>query len=213
MRLNDPLDTVFGNSVKVRIVRVFCRANTELNGRQVAREVGVTPKTAHRVLQELAGEGVLLMKNVGKAYLFELDKESYLVKEVLKTVFALEKKAAGKIFEAILEEVERSPSKEDIVSMALFGSVHEKKERPGSDIDLLLVVRDAAARGRVSKLFEAIDARTAPVFGRTISAYMNSAAEFRKKAKNKLPVIVNIINSHRLLYGEPLKEVLNDKEI
>ena len=213
MRLNNPLDTVFDNGIKIRILRIFCQTNVELNGRQVAREVKVTPRTAHRVLQELTDEGVLFMKNVGRTYLFELNKESFFVKDVLKEIFEIERKAANKIFEIILETIKRAPIKDDIVSVALFGSVHEKSDRPGSDIDLFVLIKDGATRHKVEKFFEDIDARTAPLFGNIISAYVNSTAEFRKKAREKLPVIEGILGSHRLLYGAPLKESLNDKEI
>ena len=213
MRLNDPLNTVFDNGVKIRILRVFCRTNIGLNGRQVAREIGVTPKTAHRVLQELAHEGVLFMKNVGRTYLFELNKESFLVKNVLKVVFGLEKKAANKIFGVLLDEVERSPLKNEMVSLALFGSVHEKKDRPGSDIDILVIIKDGVAQSKIEKFFEKIEAKTASMVGNSISAYVNSISGFRKKARNKLPIMANILKSHRLLYGSPLKELLNDKEI
>ena len=213
MRLNNPLDSVFDNGIKIRILRIFCQTNIELNGRQIAREVKVTPKTSHRILLELVNEGVLFMKNVGRTYLFELNKENLLVKGVLKVVFSLEKKAANKIFEVLLEEVKRSDLKDEIVSLALFGSIHEKNDRPGSDVDILVVIKDSGSQGKIERFFETIERKTLPLIGNTISVYLNTIACFRTKAKNKLPIIVNILKSHRLIYGQPLKDILNVKEI
>lgn len=210
MRLNNPLDTVLDSGIKIRILRIFCQTNIELNGRQVAREVKVTPKTAHRVLLALVNEGVLFMKNVGRTYLFELNKENLLVKDVLKVVFNLEKKVSSKIFEVILGEIKKSSLKDEIVSLALFGSIHDKNDRPGSDVDILVIIKNSAVQGRVEKFFEDIEAKTAPLIGNSLSAYVNTIAGFRTKVKNKLPVIINILKSHHLLYGKPLKELLHD---
>lgn len=210
MRINNPLNTVFDNGIKIRILRIFCLTHIELNGRQVAKEVKVTPKTAHRVLLELVNEGVLFMKNVGRTYLFELNKENLLVKDVLKVTFNLEKKVFNKIFEGILDEIKESPLKNEIVSLALFGSVYEKNDRPGSDIDILVIIKNSAVQGKVEKLFEEIEGKVAPLIGNTISAYVNTVSGFRTKATNRLPLIGNILKSHRLLYGKALKELLND---
>ena len=208
MQLNDPLDTVLDNGIKVRILRVFCRTNIELNGRQVAREVKVTPRTAHKVLQQLSDEGVLQMKNVGKTYLFTLNQESVLVKDILKVLFNIEKKVTGRIFEVIQQEIKGSILKNDILFVALFGSIHAKKSRPGSDVDLLVIVRDASVKTKVENFFEKVDAKIAPAFGNTISPYINTIMEFRTKIKDKLPVVKNILSSHRLIYGEPLEAVI-----
>ena len=205
MTLNNPLDTILDNAVKVRILRVFCRTNIELNGRQVAREVKAAPRTAHKVLQQLSEDGVLQMKNVGKTYLFNLNQESILVKDVLKILFNIEKKVTGGIFEIIEREIKGSALKKDIISVALFGSTHEKKSRPGSDVDLLVIVRDASVKEKVEKFFEKVDAGIAPAFGNTIAPYINTIMEFKTKIKGKLPVVKNILSSHRLIYGEPLE--------
>ena len=134
MRLNSPLDKILNNEIKVRILRIFCQNAGEMSGRQMAKMVGVTPKTAHENLQDLLREGVLIMRAVGKTHLFRLNEDRAVVHEVLKPLFLLEKTLSARLFDVIRKTIKKSVLKDDILSVALFGSVHAKSERPTSEI-------------------------------------------------------------------------------
>ena len=101
MRLDRPLDKILNSGITTRVLRIFCQNQGEMNGRQIARMAGVTPKTAHEILQDLLGEGVLTMRAIGKTYLFCLSEGRLVVKDVLRPLFAAENALRGRFFDII----------------------------------------------------------------------------------------------------------------
>ena len=208
MRLHKPLDKILNNEVKVRALRIFCQNAGEMSGRQMAKMAGVTPKTAHEILQDLLREGVLIMRAVGKTHLFRLYEERAIVCEVLKPLFSSEKALSERLFDIIRGAIKKSALKEDILSVALFGSVHAKTERPTSDVDLFVIVKTAESRRNAETLFSDIDQRLSSRWGNLISPYINSVAEFRTNAKKKTGPVQHILKSYQLIYGDRLEKLL-----
>ena len=208
MRFNSPLDKIFNNEIKVRVLRILDQDSSEMSGRQMAKLVGVTPKTAHEVLQDLLREGVLIMRAVGKTHLFRLNKERVIVHEILKPLFLLERTLNERLFDAIRKAIKRSVLKDDILSVALFGSVHAKSERPTSDVDLFIIVKTAELKRKVEKLFSDIDERMSSRWGNLISPYINSIAEFKVNTKKKNGPVPHILKSYQLIYGDRLEKLL-----
>jgi len=208
MRLNSPLDKILNNGIKVRVLRILYQNAGEMSGRQMAKLVGVTPKTAHEILQDLLREGVLIMRAVGKTHLFRLNGERAIVHEILKPLFLLEKKLSERLFDIIRWAIKKSPLKDDILSVALFGSVHAKTERAASDVDLFVIVKTAELKRKTETLFSNIDERLSSQWGNLISPYINSVAEFRTNAKKKTGPVPHILKSYQLIYGERLEKLL-----
>lgn len=207
MRLTNPLDKILNSETKIRILRTFCRSGGELSGRQTAKLVGATPKTAHEALQGLMKEGVLSMKVVGKTHLFHLN-ENRMISSVLKSVFADEERLKGWLLKTITESVQRSSVKSVILGIALFGSIYEKTEGPSSDVDLLIVVKTAEGKKKAEGLFFQIDEQISSRWGNPIAPYVNTLSEFRNKARKKGNIISNILKSYQLIYGDRLEKLL-----
>lgn len=208
MRLNNPLDKILNNEIKVRALRIFCRTGGELSGRQMAKMAGVTPKTAHEILQDLLREGALAMRVVGNTYLFRLNEDRAIVLEALKPLFASENALGERLFDAIRGAIKKSTLKGDILSVALFGSVHAKSERSTSDVDLFVIVKTSDLKKKVETLFSEIDQRLSSPWGNLISPYINSIAEFKANAKKKTGPVPNILKSYQLIYGDRLEKIL-----
>lgn len=208
MRVNSPLDQILNSAVKVRALRIFCRMGAGVSGRQMAKAIGVTPKTAHEALQDLLREGVLTMRSVGRTYLFSLNEDRSVVKDILKPLFIAENTLIEDLSDSISQTIKKSSLKNDILSVALFGSVQTKTERETSDVDLMVVIKTAAVRKKVEDLFSAIDQQLSSSWGNLISPYVNSLTEFKSKSRKKVAVIQNILKSYRLIYGVRLERLL-----
>ena len=208
MRLNSPLDKILNNETKIRVLRILCRTAGEMSGRQMAKMAGVTPKTAHEILQDLLREGVLIMRAAGKTHLFRLHEERAIVHEVLKPLFLEEKILSERLFDVIRGVIKKSMLRDDILSVALFGSVHAKTERSTSDVDLLVVVKTAEFKKKAETLFSDIDQRLSSQWGNLISPYINSIAELRTNAKKKTGPVPHILKSYQLIYGDRLEKLL-----
>ena len=208
MRLNKPLDKILNNEVKVRALRILCQNPDEMSGRQMAKMVGVTPKTAHEILQDLLQEGVLIIRVVGKTHLFRLNEERSIVHEVLKPLFLWEQVLSERLFDIIRGAIKKSALKDDILSVALFGSVHAKTERATSDVDLFVLIKTAEFKKKAETLFSDIDERLSSRWGNLISPYINSVAEFKTNAKKKTGPVPQILKSYQLIYGDRLEKLL-----
>lgn len=208
MKLTKPLDAILNTETKTRILRFLCKTNAEWNGSQIAKEIRVTPAAAHAALSSLRREGALELRNMGKTHVYCLKEGSFLVSSLLKPLFAKEDKILDAIIDMLKRKILSSRGKKEIISVALFGSVSVRQEKPGSDIDIAVVVENTKAKATVESLFEEVDSRVSKEFGNTISPYINTRAEFKAKHKQGLTVIKNILKANNLIYGERLENLL-----
>jgi len=207
MRVHDPLNKILNNEIKIKILRFLCKTEAEWSGRQIAQEIKVSPAACHKALRELNNERVLLLRSIGKSYLYRLNKENIIVSNLLKPLYERESKIPGDVYRAIIRNIS-SLVINDIVSIAVFGSIKKGKERPTSDIDLLVLVRNPEDKRKVEEDFGKINEKIIGKFGNTISSYIQAIEEFKLKYKRDLAVVKNILKTHRLLFGKPLKELL-----
>lgn len=205
MKLINPLNEILDSPVKVKILRFLVITKAEWNGRQIAKETGVSPATSHKALQELYGQGVLILSNIGKTHVYSLNKENFVVLGLLRPLFVKEREILDKVSSIITTRVNSSGLKKDIVSIAVFGSVSRKDVHPASDIDLAVIARDERSKPKIEALFRAIDAKVSKEFGNTVSIYLNTGSEFKAKRSKGLVVIKNILKDYKLIYGKDLK--------
>ena len=200
MRFHNPLTHILDNKTKVLCLRILCKHPTQISGRQLAKIVNINPTTVNKAMKSLAQEDVVFFRAVGKSYLYEINNKSWVVSKVLIPAFKLEGCLLDTFIKEISKSIKASPIKNCIISVALFGSVHEHAEGPGSDIDLFFVVKKAKDKKKVADLF-----MNTPLGG-AIEPYIKTVAEFRKN--RNLNVITSILNSHRIIWGERLGRIL-----
>ena len=207
MRVHNPLDKILNNAVKIRILRFLCKAEAEWSGRQIAQEVKASPAATHKVLHELSAEKVLLLRSVGRTHLYSLNDKNYTISELLKPLYKKEVQIPNIIAKLIYSSIPTSIINK-IVSVLLFGSIKIKEERPASDIDILVLLKNAKDRVSVEKAFEKINEEIMDKFGNPVSPYLQTVTEFKSKHKKGLPITRNIVAESKLIYGQPLGELL-----
>lgn len=208
MKFTKPLDKILNTEAKVRILRFFCRTNAEWNGSQIAKEINITPAATLTALRTLQKEGLLTLRTMGKAHVYRLNEDSFLVSNLLKPLFIKEDNILGTVVTLIKRKVSSSKAKEDILSVALFGSAGTGQERPASDIDLAVVVENAKVKPVAERLFKEIDEKVSRQFGNSLAPYVNTRSEFNAKHKKGMAVIKNILKTYKLIYGEKLEKLL-----
>ena len=208
MKITKPLNKILNSEVKIKILRFLCETAAEWNGRQIAKEIGVTPATAHKALSSLNTEGVLLLRNMGKTHVYNLNTDNVVVKEILKPLFLKESGVLAGILKIIKGHILKSKIKDGIISVVLFGSVNVRQDHSMSDIDVAVILETSKIKAKAEILFEEIDREISSKFGNTVSAYINTKAEFKSKRKENMAVIKNILKEYNLIYGEKLEGVL-----
>lgn len=207
MRVHNPLDKILNNELKIKILRFLCKTEAEWSGRQIAQEIKVSPAACHKALRELNNERALLLRSIGRSYLYRLNKENLIISELLKPLFERESKIPDDVYRAIVRNISSLVIK-DIASIAVFGSMKKGKERPTSDIDLLVLVKNPEDKRKVEEDFGKVNGKIIGKFGNTVSSYIQTIEEFKLKYKRGLTLVKNILKSHRLLFGKPLEELL-----
>jgi predicted nucleotidyltransferase/biotin operon repressor len=180
MRYHEPLDDILGNRVQVKLMRVLVRTKGSFTGRELARLIGYSQNQTRLALEELERNGVVVRQSAGRSYLYSADNENILIKDFLEAGFRLEDALLDHLAAVYFEEVGR-----DLVSVVLFGSVAKGEERPESDIDLVVVVRDKADLKVVEDRVAEASAKVTRRFGNQATAIVARKSDYERKTRQK----------------------------
>jgi predicted nucleotidyltransferase len=147
-----PLNVVFGAPSHIAILRALFGAGRGLTGREVARAAGIAQRAAMDGLGRLEEARLVRRTPVGRAYLFELERDQRLMKQGILPLLEQEGEIRAETFSRLRRAFEG-----EVLAGCVFGSVARGEERPQSDLDVCLVVRHArekeAVQARASKVF------------------------------------------------------------
>jgi len=206
MKFSKPLDKILNQTAKVRILRFLIKTGAEWTGRQISKEIGVSPVTCHKALRHLYKEGLLLFRSVGVGHLYKLNDENYLVKKAVRPLFEQEDRCYQRLKEILLKHL-RILEPRKLVSAVIFGSVSKKNERAKSDIDILLLVKKEKDKDIIERKMEIAGAVIIRELGNVLSPYIQTVNEFKSKKKKRIPVIKEILKNNFVIAGKPLKDL------
>lgn len=201
MRFNNFIRDLLGDPAQIACLK-YLRYHENLSGRELAKLAGVSQFKIRSVLQNLSRQGLLKMVSVGRAYLYSLNREHFLVGKVLPIL-----EAEGNfptIFGAwIMERLSLEP-----LSIILFGSIARNEERPDSDIDLLFVFKKIASEGNLLREIQESLADTPQIFGNRIAPILTKPEAFSKAIKKRDPFFLQILKEGIVIAGIKMNEIL-----
>jgi predicted nucleotidyltransferase len=203
MKYYRPLDNLLGQKSAIKILRYLSLARLEMNGRQIAADTGLSPWACHLALRELTEQGIVVMRNVGRTYLFRLNDKNYIVERLLIPLFAAE----GELLQAAIREV-TDDLPDSVVSVVLYGSVSRREERPSSDVDLLILVAGEPDREPVRELLAQKNESFVARFGNILSPLVLPVREFIRRYRDHDAFIGEIANAGQVVYGKLISEVI-----
>jgi len=204
IKLVNPFNNIFDQFSKLKVLRFLIRTEAELSGREMARAVGISHVICSRSLQELSQHGLVKMRKVGRSILYSLNKEHILVDEILAPLFKKEKMLFLSLTRAILAPL----SGPKPISMILYGSqIDEKRVRPDSDFDILCIIPDQTNVKKFKGEISRSEAQIERKFGNCLSLLVMKRSEFLKRKKKREPLLFEIEEQHRLLFGKSFKEI------
>lgn len=207
MLFSNPLDEVLGQTSKVRILRFLIRSQVAMNGREIAKTVGLSHVKCHTALKELALHGSVSIRHVGRSNLYQLEKENYLIKKLLKPLFGNEEHLLTDLAKVILKNLSFRPR-----SLIVFGSIAKGRARPDSDIDLLVIIPNQVDLRRAKQEISRKEEIVVRTFGNRLAPLIVKAQTFSKKCKGGKRLFTEIVKTGKLIYGAPLSEVLRNGE-
>src|SRR2546423_352885 len=141
------LEHVLGAKSKVAALRVLFNSKIGFSGSAVAKRAGRGLLAIQNALADLEGLGLVRVEPGSVEHRYRLNFKHYLVGQGLHALFEAEREMA----KALAHDL-RPLLKGQVLSAGLFGSFARGEAKPGSDIDLLVIVETLKERERVGAL-------------------------------------------------------------
>lgn len=149
--------------------------------RGLARHAGVSPQSALSIVNELSAAGVVLTERVGSALRVSLNR-NHLAVEPLLGLFGLR----GRLIDRLRTELGAWP---DLSGAWLFGSTARAEGDRGSDVDLLLVARQALDDEAWTAATARLQAEVAAWTGNEAQLVEHTTASFARLVKQRNPLV------------------------
>lgn len=205
MLLDRPLDNILGQYSKVKILRFLIKSQAQLNGREIAKNVGLSHVKAHTALKDLTKNGVVNMRSVGSSLVYWLNEEHFLVKEIIRPAFEKEEDIFCHIVRIILKEI--NPPRP--LSIILFGSFAKGGASADSDIDIIIIYPHSKNKPLIDRELSEAEKKITSLFGNHLASVSLLVNEFQKKLKKKDAFIDEIIRTGKVIYGKNISELTN----
>lgn len=140
---HEPLGTILGSRAKVSLLRVLTARSAPISQRELARRAGVALRSAQAALADLDAMGIVKKYEGGRDHLTLLN-ETHILAQGLIALFREESELPRNVRRELV--MLASGEKKPPLGMYLFGSVARAEETVDSDLDVLLVARDAGHR-------------------------------------------------------------------
>ncbi|MBI4371210.1 MAG: nucleotidyltransferase domain-containing protein [Elusimicrobia bacterium] len=193
---------------QTRVLRFLWSSRSEWSGREIARQTGLSAPACHETLKKLDARGLVQFRRISNLHLYTINPENYLVQNVFARIFEAEAAMPEQILTVIKKTLADHRSS-DVISIVLFGSMARGTERIGSDIDLLIVVPTKEDLKKLEPRIEKLRALLFRRFSAPLSPYIQTPAELKRKHRQKLPLIQEILKDGRTVYGKDLQELLS----
>ena len=141
------LEQILGAKSKVAALRVLFNSKIGFSGNSIAKRAGMGLLAIQNALADLEGLGLVEVERGSVEHRYRLNFKHYLVGQGLQAVFEAERgmvKALAHDLRPLLEG--------RVLSAGLFGSFARREARPGSDIDLLVIVETLKEHERIGAL-------------------------------------------------------------
>lgn len=205
MLLRNPLDDILGQISKVKILRFLITSQAQLNGREIAKNVGLSHVKVHTALKELSRHGLINVRSVGKSLVYWLNEEHLLAKDVLMPMFEKEAKIPQLIPNIILKE-SKTPLP---LSIILFGSFAKNNASPDSDIDIALIYPDHKNKSLIRNELTEVEKRITRLFGNHLACVPIKIREFKKRFKKNQRFIKEVVKTGKVIYGKSIAEIVS----
>ena len=175
------LEHILGAKSKVAALRVLINSKIGFSGSSVAKRAGMGLLAIQNALADLEGLGLVGVERGSVEHRYRLNFKHHLVVHGLRALFEAERgmvKALARDLRPLLEG--------RVVCAGLFGSFAQGRAKPGSDIDLLVIVETLKERERVSALLSDELPKLTEQYGLPIQPVMYERRRFNSAGASEL---------------------------
>ena len=189
MKFHLSLSELFGSKVKLTIIKFLLNHKASMSEREIASILGVSHMSVNRTMRELAELNFVKYLVIGKAHLWQVNHKSFSCTMLEKAIKNIEiwSSPLTELSQAI---VRRFPLKL-IKRLVLFGSISTNTEKPDSDIDLFILVKDESLKAKIEEPINQLSTECLDLFGNRLSPYILTEREYQQNQSLKLIEQIN----------------------
>jgi len=204
IKLIEPLNSIFDQFSKLKVLRLLTRTDAELSGREIAKAVGISHVICNRSLQELSRHGLIRMRKAGRSILYSLNKDHILVKDFLTPLFLKENRLFSLLKKLLLEKL----SEPKPLSIVLFGSqIKKERARPDSDFDIMFILPNDIDLKKFKREIAQSEAKIERIFGNRAALLIMKKNEFLKRRDKGDSLLLSVEKENKLIFGKHLREI------
>jgi predicted nucleotidyltransferase len=178
MKFHAIIENFLSSKIRIAVLRILLRyPSKRFSGRELARLLGASPSHVLKTLESFSRHGLIHKARIGKATEWTINKHHFLVGR-LSFLLKLDEEAMALLCQKIKAAFSQ---KKNIVKIIIFGSAAKGEEKPDSDIDLFILVKEKKHKKEVLLIIDKLNESLIPLFGNSISAIIYSLKELKDK--------------------------------
>lgn len=174
--LSRPLDAVFSAPSRLAVLRALFRARTPLSGRAISRLAGINHQGASVALTALAELGLVERRPAGRSDQWRLDRNRWLMSELLLPLLEREAEHADAVAAAIKKGLRGKAS-----AVLIGGAAAKGRLEAGKPLELV-VVEGAGGRRPLSESLRDLGGRLKEQWALTLDTRVLSKREAARAA-------------------------------
>jgi predicted nucleotidyltransferase len=187
MQMNITIEEMLASKAKLKILKYLFASKAAMSENEISKIIHLSHMTVNRIMKELQALNLAFSERAGNALLWKLNKDSYAY-QVLSPIITQIAKATTPQKHLIKTMLKLIPLKiaEKII---LFGSIATGEEKPSSDIDLFIQVKNAKVKNQLRLPIDKLSDVCLNRYGNKLSPYILTGAELKKRPATLLAEI------------------------
>ncbi len=208
MHFVDAPERVFGSRAKIRILRtLYNMKEDELTGREIARRCQLTPARTHAVLRDLAVEGLVKMRVLGRNHMFKFNPASVLM-PTIKLIFDPAHSPEAHLRSLASNDL----SDRRILSAFAYGPRIAASGATADSLKIMIIADSEASLALLSKRIDSFRDRIQAGLGEVPEIRPKSVDQFRSLAQAADTEVKGAIETNLVLIGESPMTLTSQKQ-
>ena len=189
MRFHLSLADLFKSEVKFKIIKFLLDHEAAMSEREIASILRISHMSVNRTMGELAEFNLVSYITVGKAHLWKVNHRSYIYGMLRKLMDHIN--GFGDPLMALKQMLIEKLTLKSVQKIVLFGSIAQDTEKPDSDIDVFILIKNNDGKDKLETALEKLSMACLEKFGNRLSPYVLTEQELRQKKGLEVFAAVN----------------------
>lgn len=179
---------VLSAPTKRKVADFMLKHTASMSEREIASILKISHMSVNRIMQLLSELNFVEFTIVGNAHMWKVNRKSYAYR--IMSQAGTNKLVVRRPLEDLRLTALKHLPKKSVKRVVLFGSIAKGLEKPNSDIDIFILVGNAAAKENIERHIEKLIGICLDRYGNRLAPYVLTEQELKKK--KKLEVISEI---------------------